>query len=184
MNKHLWLITQAQIAAGDLDSVLLPLDPEQMPDQTLLGLHGAVRLRVEAATGPADLFAQPQTRQFFRRLHARWPYAGYFLRLKPIRPTSTVDELIDLSLFVAMALCQVDKLTYTETRVGVGLEYDPAQLRQHLAELQDHAAGIGEASGLSAGIIRRREKLINNAVASFFAAGNAFHQNHKRNQQP
>ena len=91
MNKKFWLITQKQIELGDIESALLAVDPEQLSNEEAYGLHGMVRLRIENARGPADIFMRPTARSFFRKLHGRWPYMGYFLRLAPSRriPPST-----------------------------------------------------------------------------------------------
>jgi len=93
-----WVITQKQITECDIDGAILHVDPEQIPDADIPGLHGAVRLRVEGATGPADIFGNDEARRFFRALHARCPYAGFFLRLKPITKHSSTDQIIDVSV--------------------------------------------------------------------------------------
>jgi len=112
MNKQTWLITQKQIAAGDVESAIIPIDPDQVPDDEIIGLHGNLRIRIEGAGGMADVITDPASRKFFRALHARWPWAGFFLRLDPINTKSSVDKVVDLAVFMSLLLVHVDYLTY------------------------------------------------------------------------
>ena len=176
MTKKTWLITQAQIKNIDIDGAILSVDPEQIPDHEVFGLHGAVRLRIESACGIADVIGNPAARKFFRALHVRWPWAAFFLRLQPITATSTTDQVVDLAVFMALALVHVDNLTFAETPQGVAMRYDAHQLRIHLIELQSRAAQLAEAVDLPPTAISQRDALISEAVTSFFAAGQAFNQ--------
>jgi len=176
MTKKTWLITQPQIQDVDIDGAILRVDPEQIPDQEIFGLHGAIRMRIEGATGIANVIGNPAARKFFRALHVRWPWAAFFLRLQPITATSTTDQVVDLAVFMALALVHVDNLTFAETPQGVAMRYDANQLRNHLVELQSRAAQLAEAVDLPATAISQRDALISNAVISFFAAGQAFNQ--------
>jgi hypothetical protein len=173
-SQKIWRITQAQIAELDVDSAILHVDPEQIPDQEIFGLHGAVRLRIEGARGMADVVTNPAARSFVRALHARWPWAGYFLRLAPIKVSTPTSRLVDTSIFIALALAHVDNLTLAETPQGIGLRYDADQFCRHLADLQVRAAQLAEAVDIPPSAICQRETLITQAVASFFAAGKAF----------
>ena len=112
MNKQTWLITQKQIAAGDVESAIIPIDPDQVPDDEIIGLHGNLPIRIEGAGGMADVITDPASRKFFRALHARWPWAGFFLRLDPINTKSSVDKVVDLAVFMSLLLVHVDYLTY------------------------------------------------------------------------
>jgi len=176
MKKLTWLITQSQIAAGDIDSAIIPVDPDQVPDNEIFGLHGAVRMRIEGAGGMSDVIVNPAARSFFRALHLRWPWSAFFLRIEPITATATVDQVMDLAVFMSMALVHVDDLTYVETPQSITLRYDARQLRHHLIELQSRAAQLAEAVDLPPSAISQRDALISRAVTSFFEAGRALHQ--------
>lgn len=65
MKKANWLITQQQIAECDIDSAIIRVDPEQIADADIHGLHGAVRLRVHGATGPAEHLREKRSPQIF-----------------------------------------------------------------------------------------------------------------------
>ena len=186
MNPFNWHITQAQIAGGNVDNVVQPLNPAIILNSQICGLAGAVRLRVEGATKPADLFANPQARNFFNKLHEAWPWAGYFLRLHPITIDSSQEQIIDTSLFMALVFCRLDELTYVETDHGVVLRYQGDQFRHHLTDLRQRAAELASLARVSGAKIQQRDALIINAVASFFAAGQAVNQapRRRRKKQP
>ena len=180
LRKKSWLISKAQIGAGDIDSAIFPVDPEQVPDQEIYGLHGVVRLRVEGVKGPIDIFGHPVARKYFQALHQRWPYAGFFLRICPITFESPQPQIMDLSMFMALALSHCDNLLYCETKHGIGLRFETEELAKILAEIQGRAAELADAIGIPAKEIERRDDLISRSVASFFDAGKAnFHQQNK-----
>jgi hypothetical protein len=179
MYKKTWLISRTQIAAGDVENSILSVDPEQIPEAEIFGLQGAIRLRIEGARGMADVITDPAARKFFRALHARWPWAGFFLRLRPINAASVPDEIVDLSVFMSLLLVRVDRLTFVETPHGTALRHDADQLCEHLFDLQSRAAQLAAIVDLPPTAINQRAALISRAVASFFEAGEALHQTTK-----
>jgi len=175
MNKLTWLITQSQIAAGDVESAIIPVDPDQVPDDEIIGLHGSLRMRIEGAGGMADVITDPMSRKFFRALHARWPWAGFFLRLDPVTPESPDDKVLDLAVFMSLLLVHVDHLTYAESAHGIALRYDANQFTEHLFDVQIRAAHLAGVLDLPPTAINARAALISRAVTSFFEAGQALH---------
>jgi len=163
-----WLISKAVIQAGDIEPILLPVDPEQLSDAQIYGLHGQVRLRIPGTNGPQDIFCDPVARAFFRKLHTRWPWAGYFLRLVPITPKSTSEQIVDLSAFMALAFCHCEHLGYCETDNNIGLQYNPGELGKHIAELSGRAEELANIVGIPPKAIKQREILITESVVSFF----------------
>ena len=117
-------------------------------------------------------------------MHARWPWAGFFLRVSPITVNSPVEQVVDLSTFMALALCHCDHLTYCETKFGIGLKYDPGELGKILAEFQGRAMELGDAVRIPGKALEKRDALITEAVVSFFDAGNSINKqnNQKRNR--
>ena len=168
-----------------VESAILRVDPEQIADDEVFGLCGAVRLRIEGAQRMVDVIANPASRKFFRALHARWPWAAYYLRLLPLSPKSNPDQILDVSVFVALILVQVDDLALAETPQGIGLRYDARQFSEHLFELQVRAAELAAAVDLPPTFITQRETLVFQAIASFFQAGQALHvpSNRKRKKK-
>jgi hypothetical protein len=182
MKKTNWLITQKQIADCDIVGAIINVDAEQLPDLEIPGLHGAVRLRVEGTNSSADLFANNEARKFFQALHLRWPYAGFFLRLKPVTRISTKDEIIDVSVFLALGFCNVKGLTYCETAKGAGLHFDMTQLTTYLNEVAHRAAELAHVTGISKEEIKKRDNLIAASVVSFFDAGRSYLPNQGKDQ--
>ena len=116
-------------------------------------------------------------------MHARWPWAGYFLRLNPISENSPIEQVVDLSLFMALALCHVDDLTYFESKHGTLLRHNGDQLCKILAEFQGRAAELGTAIGLPDWTIRQRDDPITSAVVSFFTADQSLHHPKPKNRK-
>ena len=175
MNKFNWMITQAQIAAGNVDDVVRPVDPAVILNEEIYGLGGAVRLRVEGVTKPADIFANPTARIFFRRLNESWPWSGYFLRLHPVTVDSPTEQIVDTSLFMALIFCRLDQLAYAESGKGVTLRFHGTQFEHQLTELRARAPELAAMTGISSTQIQKRDELIVTSVASFFAAGQTLH---------
>jgi hypothetical protein len=183
VKKNHWLITQQQIADCDIDTAIIRVDPEQIPDAEIPGLQGAVRLRVEGVKGPADVFGTIKSRRFFRALFARWPYAGFFLRLKPISKDSSKDQIIDVSMYMALALCHVSELTLCQTPKGMAIRYNMDQLRVHLAEVAFRAIELADVVGIPKEEIVKRDKLITASITSFSEAGLRYiPKSNRRNQ--
>jgi hypothetical protein len=171
IKNKIWVITQAQIEAGDVERAVMPVDPDQFTESELFQLHGAVRLRFDGAKGIADIIANQAARKFCRQLHVRWPWAGFFLRLKPISAESSVEEILDVSVFMSLIFTHVDRLAFVETPSGVGLRCDAEQLRRHLAELSKRAADLAEVVDIAPIRISKRDALISQTVVSFFRGG-------------
>jgi hypothetical protein len=181
MKNKIWFVTRSQITAADIESAIIPVDPEQLPDGQIANLHGAVSLRIEGAKGMADIMADPATRKFFRMMHARWPWSGFFLAVNPITADSPADQMVDLSVFVSLILVHVDQVTYCETPRGITLRYNALQFHKHLAELQSRAAELAAAVDMPLPAISQRAILISRAIGSFFAAGQELNQSRKQN---
>jgi hypothetical protein len=180
MNKKIWLITQDHITAGDIETAILPVDPEQLADSEIFDLHGAVRMRIQGAKGMVDIAANPAARKFFHAMHDRWPWAGFFLQLQPLTAKSSPEEVVDVSVFMSLLLVHVDRLTYCEKPSGITLHYDANQFRRHFAELQSRAAQLAAAVNIPLPIINQRGLLILRSVSSFFNAGQQLNQNRKK----
>ncbi len=183
MNKN-WLITRAQIAAGNVDDVVHPVDPAVILNEEIYGLGGAVRLRVEGVTKPADIFADPESRKFFQRLNESWPWAGYFLRLHSVTVNSPPEQIVDMALFMSLIFCRLDELAYAESKQGVTLRFHSEQFAQQLTDLRERAAELASMTGISNTQIQKRDKLIVTSVTNFFAAGQILHQSNRRQKNP
>jgi len=180
MNNYNWVITKKQITDCDVDSAIIPVDPEQIADAAIHGLHGAVRLRVENVIRARDIFMKKEARKFFRALHVRWPYAGFFLRLTPISKSLTPDQIVDVSLFMALALCHVGNLACCETPNGIALRCNMDHLARHLAEVARRAMDLADCIGISEEEVQKRDHLITASAVSYFRAGQPLGQRIKK----
>jgi hypothetical protein len=171
----IWRITRRQISSGDVDGAIVTVDPEQIADREIVRRHGAVRLRIEGFTGPADLCGNLAARKFFRRLHQRWPWAGYFLQLQPVTAGSPVDRIMDVAWFLGRCLCHVRNIAHVRTRDSTRILFQPAQLSCHLVALHTRARQPGNTVDLPAAAIARRDALMVRAITRSFEAGKAHH---------
>jgi len=183
MSNYNWVITKKQITDCDIESAIIHVDPEQIADADIRGLHGAVRLRVERAAGAKDIFGKKEARKFFQALHARWPYAGYFLRLTPISKSSTPDQIVDVSLFMALALCHVGDLACCQTTTGTALRFNLDRLARHLAEVACRAMDLADCIGISEEAVQKRDHLITASAVSFFRADQSLGQRIKNHRK-
>ncbi|MCX6930026.1 MAG: hypothetical protein NT154_43455, partial [Verrucomicrobia bacterium] len=103
-----YVFNAAQLQGAELSDFLTQFDPAKLSATQLAGLCGALRLRIEAPGAAGDLFIDPQGRKFLRQFHARFPYAGYFFRLQPLRSRTPCPAWTDAALFVALGLCHTD----------------------------------------------------------------------------
>ena len=170
MHKKVWRITQAQIAARDIDGAILQLDPEQILESRIREWHGGIRPRIEGFNGLVEVITDPLTRKFFRKLHDQWPWAGFFLHVQPITLNSSAEDIIDLSVFMAIALCQLAEIRSIVTPRGIGLHFDTHPLRLHLCDVRERAAQLAGAVDIPAAAIEERDNQICESVASFFRA--------------
>jgi hypothetical protein len=181
--QNTWLITRHQIMTGDIEAAIRPVDPEQISDREIATLHGAVRLRIEDVKSVTDISLNAKHRSFFQAMHSKWPWAGYFLRLCPVTLDSGLDEIIDLSVFIGLALCHVKPITCRETTQAAELSFDLPQLSRHFAELHSRAAQLGQAAGIAPEEIARRNAVILGSITSFFKVGIEIHgKNINRNK--
>ncbi len=176
IKNNIWPISRAVIEAGDIEPILIHVDPEQLTEHQIYGLYGQVRLRFPGFNNPVEIFCNPVARTFLRKLHARWPYAAYFCRLAPITLKSPQDQLLDLSTFMAMAFCHCDEITHCETAIGIGVQYNVGMLGKHIAELVGRASELADIVGIPPAEISKREDLISESVVSFFNCGTSVSQ--------
>ena len=125
---------------------------------------------IEGFSGLVEVITDPLTRKFFRKLHDQWPWAGFFLHVQPITLDSSAEDIIDLSVFMAIALCQLEEISSIVTPRGIGLHFDTAPLRLHLCNVRERAAHLAEAVDIPAAAIEERDNQICESVASFFRA--------------
>jgi hypothetical protein len=96
-NKHkqeqvLYTFRHDQIVAGDVREFLEKYDPFRLPGSRIKELFGNLVLGFEGVENAA-VATHPEMRVLLRRLHAIWPWSGYFLDLEaPIGPANAINN--------------------------------------------------------------------------------------------
>jgi|CZKM01.1.fsa_nt_gi hypothetical protein len=168
-----YVFTPAQIKRDDVSDFISRFDPAKLSAAELAGMCRAVRVRIEEAQAAHDIFADLHCRKFFWKLHAEFPYAGYFFRLHPLRSPKPSPALIDASIFVAMGLCHTDVVEARWDRLDTQvILFRIQQFDRFLAEIDHHTTELGKRDGLTAPAIDHRRKAVAKTVRSFLHLGN------------
>jgi hypothetical protein len=167
-----YVFSQEQIRTGNTADFLNRFDPAKIPSHELAGMCGALRIRIEGAQEVHEVYADPRSRKFFQRLHAKFPYWGYFLKLHPIRSSKASPALIDAGVFVAIALCHTDFLEARWDRHHAQvLVFDTRRFKRFLTQNDRRLAECGKRAGLTPLAIEHRRKVVAKTVRSFFHLG-------------
>jgi hypothetical protein len=162
-----YIFTRAQIASGDVSGFLGRFNPDKLSSAELAGLCGALRIRLQEPISTQEIFADLLGRRFFRRLHASFPYSGYFLRLHPLRSLKPSPSWIDADLFFAIGLCNTDIIQARWDRLGQEVTlFRPEAFAAFMADIDHHIARIGKRAGLTAPAIRYRRTVVTRTIRS------------------
>ena len=147
-------------------------DPTKLSANELAGMCGALRVRVEGARSAEEVFGDLRSRQFFRKLHRKFPYLGFFLKLHPVRSPKLSPALIDASVLVAIGLCHTDFVVAHWDSAGQhAILYQISQFETFVKKIDLHIAAIGRNAGLTAPAIEHRRKVVARTIRSFFRLG-------------
>jgi len=137
-NKHkqeqvLYTFRLDQILTGDVRDFLEQYDPFRLPSSRIRELFGNLVLGFEGVEDAA-VSTHPEIRVLLRRLHAIWPWSGFFLNLeKPIGPANSINNFPLLGLGLAlsdMVVCRWATTNQLRIKVGPQLtEYHTTCLR-------------------------------------------------------
>jgi len=161
IHKHkqeqvLYTFRYDQIVAGDVREFLEKFDPFRLSNSRVRELYGNLVLGFEGVENSA-VFTHPEVRVILRRLHAIWPWSGFFLDLEnPVGPSKSINNypLLGLGLSLSdMWICQWAKTN--EARIKVG-----PQLQQYRNTCLDVVNRLGKKTGLSAEVIQARHLAI------------------------
>ncbi len=165
-----YLVTRSHIQSGDTSDFMNRYGPTGFTAEDLRRTCGALRLRIEGAEDPRDVYAEPQTRRFFRTLHKQFPYWGFFLRLRPLRSLGFSAEMIDVGVFVAIGLCHADILEACWDRHNHEIfGFNGQQFQSFLADVDRRIAELGRRAGLSAPAIHHRRRVVAASVQSYLS---------------
>ena len=139
IHKHkqeqvLYTFRHDQIVTGDVREFLEKYDPFRLPSSRIRDLFGNIVLRFEGVEEDATVSIHPEVRRLLRRLHAIWPWSGYFLNLEAsIGPANAINNypLLGIGLSLSdMLMCRWAKTNQLRIKVGPQLtEYHTTCLR-------------------------------------------------------
>src|ERR1035437_4149491 len=167
-NKHkqeqvLYTFRFDQVVTGDVREFLEKYDPFRLPSSRIRELFGSLVLGFEGVDNAA-VATHPEIRVLLRRLHAIWPWSGYFLDLeRPLGPANAINDfpLLGIGLSLSdMVMCRWAKTN--EARIKVG-----PQLQVYRNTCLDVVNRLGKRARLSAETIQARHM----AVAKQFQHG-------------
>jgi hypothetical protein len=137
-NQHkqepvLYTFRYDQVVTGDVRGFLEQYDPFRLPSNRIRELFGNLVLGFEGVENAA-VSTHPEIRVLLRRLHAIWPWSGYFLNLeRPIGPANAINNfpLLGIGLSLSdMVMCRWAKTDQFRIRVGPQLsQYHTTCLR-------------------------------------------------------
>jgi hypothetical protein len=149
-NKHkqeqvLYTFRQSQILTGDVRGFLEKYDPFRLPSRRIRELFGSLVLRFEGMEDAA-VSTHPEVRVLLRRLHAIWPWSGFFLHLEmPMGPANAINDfpLLGIGLSLSdMLVCRWE--TTNQLRIKAG-----PQLGQYRATCLDVLSRLGNPVSFS-----------------------------------
>lgn len=113
---HHVVFSAQQILAGDFGALGEQFSPIRLSGDRLRTLYGSICLVVQWGERTQDVILIPECRRFFRGLHARHPWLGFFLVEK-------VPEDFPAPLgpypFLGLAMCVSDLWLHQNDRTGI-----------------------------------------------------------------
>jgi hypothetical protein len=144
-----------QIETADVREFLTLFDPFRLPGSRVRDLFGNVVIDFEGVDCAVP--AHQEVRVLLRRLHARWPWSGFFLDLnRPLGAANPVNQ--SPLLVVGMALSDL-AIIHWEVTNRYGLRVGP-QLNQYQSLCHDVVNRLGKRAQLPARVIKVRHTAI------------------------
>jgi hypothetical protein len=154
--RSVYTFSTSEIAKADVRDFLAGYDPVRLSNRRLEKLFGRVIIRFEGIT-EGEVPTHPQLRPLLRRLHAIWPWAGFFLDLKqPLGPKTGINQLP----LQAFGLCVADvKLGFWHQTDQVHFSFGP-QLRRFYDNCHEVVDRLGKRASLSKEALQARHEAV------------------------
>lgn len=144
---------RSQILDGDVRDFLTQFDPARLANSRVAELFGGIHLEFECVA-ECEIPNHSELRILLRRLHAIWPWSGYFLDLtRPLGPVTGVNK----TPLLAMALCVADRW-YDDTQASRVIK---PQLRRFAYDANAVIDRLAQRAGLDAEAIAARHAAVN-----------------------
>lgn len=159
IQKQIYTFGRSQIASGDVREFLAKFDPMRTSDTEVKDRFGAISFRFEDLEG-GEVNNHADLRILLRRLHAIWPWAGYFLDLdEPLGPEVGVNK----TPLLALAMCAADRPLDAKQMLHVV----KPQLRRFLFWSHEAIDRLGKRAGLQSRTTRARHRAVDKQFQSF-----------------
>ena len=157
-----YTFSKSQVCAADAREFLNQYDPVRLSATRLRECFAGVTIKFEGMGSDQTVPTNLAVRILFQRLHAIWPWAGFFLQLnEPLGPTGPVN---DLPLF-ALGLCISDfTLCLWDSKHEAFLRVGP-QLRAYRTTCHDVVDKLGKRVALPASVLDLRHVAIDEQFA-------------------
>jgi hypothetical protein len=157
-----YVFSTSQICAADVRKFLNYYDPFRLTATRLRDCFANLTLGFERMGDDPTIPTNLAIRILFQRLHATWPWAGFFMKLdEPLGPTGPVN---DFPLF-ALGLCVSDfTLGLWDSKNEAFLQVGP-QLRAYRTTCHDVVDKLGKRAALPASVLDLRHAAIDQQFA-------------------
>jgi len=145
-----YTFTRSQIQRGDVRAFLTQLDPAKLTNDQLAALFGRLHLAFDGIAD-CEIPTRGELRILLRRLHAIWPWSGFFLDLEqPLGPALGANT----KPLLALALCVADRWIDAAQAHRV----IRPQLQRFLFTAHDTIDRLGKRAGQKASVIQARHE--------------------------
>ena len=159
--NHTYTFTRSQVQQGDVREFLANHDPAKLTNDQLAALFGRLHLAFDGIAG-CEIPAHGELRILLRRLHAIWPWSGFFLDLEqPLGPAIGANQ----NPLLAMALCVADRWIGTEQAHRV----IRPQLQRFIFTAHDVIDRLGKRGGQEARALQARHQAVIQQFQTFLA---------------
>ena len=150
--------TRSQIAQGDVREFLTKYDPPRLDNSQVAKLFGAISFKFEGIE-EVEVHTNGELRILLRRLHAIWPWSGFFLNLKEsLGPGMGLNK----TPLLALAMCVADR-TSGEDQV---LNVVKPQLRRFQFRSHEIIDRLAKRAGIQARTIKARHSAVDKQFKS------------------
>ena len=150
--------TRSQIAQGDVREFLTKYDPHRLENSQVAKLLGAISFKFEGIE-EVEVHTNGELRILLRRLHAIWPWSGFFLNL---RESLGPKVRLNKTPLLALAMCVADR-PFDEKQV---LHTVKPQLRRVLFRSHEIIDRLAKRAGIPARTIKARHSAVDKQFKS------------------
>lgn len=167
INQCIYTFSKPQIQRGDVRDFLAKHDPFRLSNNRVESLLGRVVICFEGIS-VSEVPIHPQLRPLLRRLHAIWPWSGFFLDLtEPLGPACGINKLP----LQALGLCLTDvKLALWQKSEHAHFAIGP-QLQHFFNDCHEVIDHLGRRTSLSSDTLHARHDAVSWQFNGIFNLG-------------